>query len=112
MRLIRLLPFVAVLIAAPASAQEWTDFTSKIDRFTVNLPSEPKSQDLKWESEYGAVFPGRGASVIQLQRRGWSKEKLKAGDKISVRCHQLRDGSDGCLLGFITTADGTETIFD
>ena len=30
MRLIRLLPFFALLIAAPASAQEWTDFTSKI----------------------------------------------------------------------------------
>jgi hypothetical protein len=37
---------------------------------------------------------------------------LKPGDKIAVRCHQLRDGSNGCLLGFITTADGQEKIFD
>ena len=58
------------------------------------------------------VWALEGASVVQLQRRGWSKEKLKAGDKVSVRCHQLRDGSNGCLLGFITTADGVETIFD
>jgi hypothetical protein len=65
MRLTRLLQFVALLIAAPASAQEWTDFTSKIDRFTVNLPGEPKAQDLKWESEYGAVFPGRVYSLAQ-----------------------------------------------
>ncbi len=64
MRLTRLL-FVALLIAAPASAQEWTDFTSKIDRFTVNLPGEPKAQDLKWESDYGAVFPGRVHSLAQ-----------------------------------------------
>ena len=53
-----------------------------------------------------------GASVTQLQRRGWEKDKLKPGDKIAVRCHQLRDGSNGCLLGFITTADGQEKIFD
>jgi hypothetical protein len=58
------------------------------------------------------VWALEGASVVQLQRRGWSKEKLKAGDKVAVRCHQLRDGSNGCLLGFITTADGVETIFD
>ena len=58
------------------------------------------------------IWALEGASVTQLQRRGWSKEKLKAGDKIGVRCHQLRDGSNGCLLGFITTADGEEKIFD
>lgn len=65
--------------------------------------------DAKGEATVWAL---EGASVVQLQRRGWSKEKLKAGDKIAVRCHQLRDGSNGCLLGFITTADGVETIFD
>ena len=53
-----------------------------------------------------------GASVTQLQRKGWDKEKLKPGDKIAVRCHQLRDGSNGCLLGFITTENGEEKIFD
>jgi len=66
--------------------------------------ADGKSEPVVWALE--------GASVIQLQRRGWTKEKLKGGDKISVRCHQLRDGSNGCLLGFITTADGVETIFD
>jgi hypothetical protein len=29
-----------------------------------------------------------------------------------VRCHRLRDGSNGCLLGYVTTADGVEKIFD
>ena len=58
------------------------------------------------------IWALEGASVTQLQRRGWSKEKLKPGDQIGVRCHQLRDGSNGCLLGFITTPNGEETIFD
>ena len=32
--------------------------------------------------------------------------KLQPGDKISVRCHLLRDGSPGCLLGFVTPMHG------
>jgi hypothetical protein len=66
-------------------------------------------QDGKGETTVWAL---EGASVVQLQRRGWDKERVKVGDKIAVRCHQLRDGSNGCLLGYITTADGQEKIFD
>ena len=31
---------------------------------------------------------------------------LKAGDTIRVRCHVLRDGGAGCLLGFLTPTHG------
>ena len=34
------------------------------------------------------------------------------GSTIGVRCHQLRDGSSGCLLGFITLEGGVEKMFD
>jgi hypothetical protein len=37
---------------------------------------------------------------------------VKVGTNISVRCHQLRDGSTGCLLGFITPEGGVEKMFD
>ena len=30
----------------------------------------------------------------------------RAGDRIKARCHQLRDGANGCLLGFITPLHG------
>jgi hypothetical protein len=59
-----------------------------------------------------AVWALEGASVAQLRRRGWTADSLKVGDTISVRCHQLRDKSNGCLLGFITPPGGTEKIFD
>jgi hypothetical protein len=59
-----------------------------------------------------ALWALEGASVVELERRGWTKENIKAGDKISVRCHRLRDGSRGCLLGYVTTADGVEKLFD
>jgi len=70
----------------------------------VYLDVAEKGETVTWALE--------GASVVQLQRRGWNKEKIKAGDKISVRCHPLKDGSNACLLGYVTTADGIETIFD
>jgi hypothetical protein len=53
-----------------------------------------------------------GASVTQLSRKGWSKESIKTGDSISVRCHQLRDNTNGCLLGYVSVAGAAEKIFD
>ncbi len=37
---------------------------------------------------------------------------IKPGDKIKARCHQLRDGSEGCLLGFVQAADGSIKDWD
>ena len=53
-----------------------------------------------------------GASVIQVERRGWTKDMIKVGSTIGVRCHQLRDNSSGCLLGFITLEGAPEKMFD
>ena len=53
-----------------------------------------------------------GGSPGALARRGWTKESVKAGDTIKVRCHQLRDKSNGCLLGFVTPEGGQEQEWD
>lgn len=47
-----------------------------------------------------------------LQRIGVTKEYVKPGDSIKARCHQLRDGSSGCLLGFLKAADGSVKDWD
>ena len=47
-----------------------------------------------------------------LQRVGVSVETVKAGDTIKVRCHHLRDGSNGCLLGFLKAKDGSVKDWD
>ena len=51
---------------------------------------------------------GRGG----LERIGVTKAYIKAGDAIKARCHPLRDGSPGCLLGFLKAADGTVKDWD
>jgi hypothetical protein len=64
----------------------------------------PGGEIQKWAVE--------ATSVIGLQRIGVTRETVKAGDRIKVRCHPLRDGSRGCLLGFVKTADGTIKDWD
>ena len=49
---------------------------------------------------------------IGLERIGVTADTLKAGDAITVRCHPLRDGSRGCLLGFVKTKDGSVKDWD
>ena len=43
---------------------------------------------------------------------GVTKEDVKGGDKIKARCHLLRDGSHGCLLGFVTPEHGDKSRGD
>ena len=53
-----------------------------------------------------------GGGITALNRRGWKRDDIQAGDTISVRCHQLRDGSNGCLLGYVTPEGGVEKEWD
>jgi hypothetical protein len=47
-----------------------------------------------------------------LQRIGVTREYIKEGDQVKARCHPLRDGSAGCLLGFLKAKDGSVKDWD
>jgi len=47
-----------------------------------------------------------------LQRSGVTADYVKPGDSVKARCHHLRDGSNGCLLGFLKAKDGTVKDWD
>jgi hypothetical protein len=47
-----------------------------------------------------------------LQRIGVTPDYVKTGDAVKARCHRLRDGSNGCLLGFLKAKDGTVKDWD
>ena len=47
-----------------------------------------------------------------LQRIGVTPDYVKVGDAVKARCHHLRDGSNGCLLGFLKAKDGTVKDWD
>ena len=111
----------ALAIAIPAWAHHshanyeptaWTDLTGTVKQIDWLNPhvwvyiavGDNAAQTKTWSLEGGA--PGA------LIRGGWSKDSVKIGDKISVKCHRLKDGSDGCLLGFLTTQGAAPKEFD
>jgi Family of unknown function (DUF6152) len=64
----------------------------------------PNGEPQKWSLE--------ASSLLQLERIGVTREYIKPGDTIKARCHPLRDGSRGCLLGFVKTSDGSIKDWD
>jgi len=70
---------------------------------------------------YIEVKDGSGGSQVwaleattraALERMGVTREYVKPGDTIKARCHPLRDGSNGCLLGFLKAQDGSVRDWD
>jgi hypothetical protein len=111
----------AIAIVMPAWAHhshanyqtlEWTNLSGTVKELQWLNPHvwlylqtmDDKGQPRLWTLE--------GGSPAALTRGGWKKDTVKAGDKISVRCHVAKDGSDNCLLGFLTTDGGVPKEFD
>lgn len=60
MRVISVMTGLCVLLLAqPVVAQEWVEYTNRVDRFAVPAPWEPKVETITWDSEHGAKFRGR-----------------------------------------------------
>ncbi len=55
----------------------------------VNVP-DGKASVTEWDIEGGT--PGT------LRRTGWTRDILKAGDKVSVKIHPMKDGTHGGML--------------
>ena len=53
-----------------------------------------------------AIWAFEAANPTSITENGVKREDVKPGDRIKVRCHLLRDGSNGCLLGFVTPQHG------
>src|SRR3979409_1991258 len=58
-----------LMMCPAASAQEWVQYASKADLFAVNFPSEPKTQDITYKSEFGIALPAHVYNADQGQSR-------------------------------------------
>jgi len=70
----RLMPLTsaALVLAMSGSAfaqEDYTEFASKEERFTVTFPGKPTITETTWTSEYGAVLPARVYSVTGISGR-------------------------------------------
>ena len=66
-------------------------------------------KDAKGETQMWAL---EATGHTGLQRIGVTVDYIKPGDSVKARCHHLRDGSNGCLLGFLKAKDGTVKDWD
>ena len=66
-------------------------------------------KDAKGEPEVWAL---EATSRTGLEKIGVTRDSVKPGDTVKARCHKLRDGSNGCLLGFLKAKDGTIKDWD
>jgi hypothetical protein len=53
-----------------------------------------------------------GTNRAGLEKIGVTAGYVKPGDSITARCHPLRDGNSGCLLGFLKARDGSVKDWD
>ncbi len=66
-------------------------------------------KDAKVETQVWAL---EATSRTGLEKVGVPRESVKPGDTVKARCHLLRDGTNGCLLGFLKAKDGTVKDWD
>ena len=66
-------------------------------------------EDAKGEPQMWAI---EATGRVGLQKIGVTADYVKYGDKVKARCHRLRDGSNGCLLGFLKAKDGAVKDWD
>ena len=63
-------------LSVPASAQEWTQYVSKEDRFTGNFPGQPTVTQTTYSSQYDAELPAR----VYSARRGNGRYSMTVVD--------------------------------
>jgi Family of unknown function (DUF6152) len=84
--------------------------TGVVDEFRFTNPHgivhfkvrTPEGEEQEWRAETN--------SPSLLRRRGWTKDSIKIGDRITVTGWPARDGTNLLRIGKITLPDGSELI--
>jgi hypothetical protein len=61
--------------------------------------TDPAGKPVEWAFEM--------ASPLQLVSKGWKQDSVKAGDKVTIQMHPMKDGSHGGSSVSVTLANGT-----
>jgi len=108
---------VSAMLVAPVLAHhshnayevtQWTTMEGTVTEIHYLLPHSWVYMDVKNEKGESTVWAVEATGPMGILRNGVKKDDVKPGDKIKVRCHLLRDGSPGCLLGFLTPMHGDQ----
>ena len=96
------------LASAPAAAQEWEEFVSREDGFSMNFPGQPTITSTTYKSQFGADLPAR----IYSGAMGPSKYSLTVVDYrpiekiLAEKAKSCPPGSETCRGGLGSTGPG------
>lgn len=105
----------ALAVAIPAAAHhshgnydlsQWTTMEGTVRQVVLVTPHSIVYLDVKDAKGEVTTWSLEATSARGIFANGVKKDDVRPGDRIKVRCHLLRDGSSGCLLGFITPDHG------
>ena len=85
---------------------KWTTMQGTVKELHLLVPHSWIYLDVKDDKGERTTWALEATGPSGLLKVGIKREDVKPGDVIKVRCHLLRDGSNGCLLGFVTPMHG------
>ena len=114
-KLFRLSAICALSLALPAWAHhshgnydvtKWLTLEGTVKEVHLINPHSWIYMEVRDENGQSSLWALEATGPRGLLANGIKRDDVRAGDKIKVRCHQLRDGSKGTLLGFVTPLHG------
>jgi hypothetical protein len=99
-------PVSAHLSHASYDVSKWVTLEGTVKQVVLISPHSLLYLDVKDEHGDTATWALEATAPAGILRNGVRREDVRAGDRVKARCHVLRDGAKGCLLGFVTPMHG------
>ena len=118
------LPGVAVICVVGAALPMWAhhshgnyedtfmDIEGVVKEVHLVVPHSWIYLEVKGANGAPEIWALEATGRTGLQKTGVTPDYVKPGDTVKARCHRLKDGSNGCLLGFLKAKDGTVKDWD
>ena len=84
----------------------WTVMEGTVKQLVLMAPHSIVYLDVKDAKGAVVTWALEATNQRTILNNGVKREDVRPGDSIKVRCHLLRDGARGCLLGFVTPMHG------
>lgn len=93
-------------------AETWKDITGVVKEIHFITPHSWVYIEVKEGNGEPRLWALEATNRAGLEKMGIDRNYVKPGDTIKARCNPLRDGTNGCLLGYLKAPDGTVKNWD
>jgi len=85
---------------------KWTTMEGTVTELHFLVPHSWIYMEMKDSKGQAAIWALEATGPGGLAKVGIKQTDVRPGDWIKVRCHLLKDGNTGCLLGYVTPMHG------